>query len=55
MTQNPEGCSYSALSLINNSFCHLSDYREGHECGEKKPHDQDMEGMFGGQNHGDFS
>jgi hypothetical protein len=42
-SHNPERCSYSAISLINNSFHHLSDYRKGHECREKKPDDQDRQ------------
>jgi hypothetical protein len=42
MTHNPELCSYSALSLINNSFHHLSDCREGRECREKTPDDEGM-------------
>jgi hypothetical protein len=43
MTHNPEGCFYSAISLINNSFHHLNDYMEGHECKAKKPDDQDRQ------------
>jgi hypothetical protein len=42
MTHNPEVCSYSAISLINNSFHHLSDCREGRECREKTPDDEGM-------------
>jgi hypothetical protein len=42
MTHNPEECSYSAISLINKSFHHLCHYREGRECREKTPDDQDM-------------
>jgi hypothetical protein len=52
MTHNPEVCSYSAISVINNSFRHLTDYREGREHRDKKPDDKDMQCMFGDQNHG---
>jgi hypothetical protein len=47
------GYSCSAIALINNSFLHLSDYREGHECREKEPDDQVM--ILGDQYHGIFS
>jgi hypothetical protein len=40
MTDNPEGLSYSAVVLINNSSLHLSDYGQIHECREKEFDDQ---------------
>jgi hypothetical protein len=46
MTHNPEGCFYSAISLINNSFHHLSDYREAYEYTEKMSDDQDRQICF---------
>jgi hypothetical protein len=42
MTHNPEGWSYSAIALINNSCLHLSDYGQRHECREKDHDDQFM-------------
>lgn len=34
MTHSPEGCFYSAIALIYNSFLHLSDYgtKSRNEC-----------------------
>jgi hypothetical protein len=34
MTHNPDGWSYSAIALINNSFLHLSDYGQRRGCRE---------------------
>jgi hypothetical protein len=55
MTHNAERCSYAAVALNNNSILHLSDYRQRPECREKHPDDQVMDGLFGDQNHEDFS
>jgi hypothetical protein len=47
MTHNPDGWSYSAIALINNSCLHLSDYGQRPECTEKDYDDQFMEKSLG--------
>jgi hypothetical protein len=46
MTHHPEGCSYSAIAFISNSFPYLSDYGQIYECKGKDPVDKVMENVW---------